>query len=46
MITIKNTKSETRITETVNGITRSHAVIHDRDLYAKELITRIKNFKK
>ena len=46
MITIKNTKSETRITQTVNGTTRAHAVIHDIDLYGKGLIARIKNFKK
>tara|TARA_A100001011_G_scaffold353154_1_gene394474 strand:+ start:382 stop:570 length:189 start_codon:yes stop_codon:yes gene_type:complete len=46
MITIKNTKSETRITQTINGITRSHAVIHDLDLYEKELIARIKKLKK
>lgn len=46
MIKIKNTKAETRTTETINGVTRGSTIIHDRDLYEKELFARIKKINK
>jgi hypothetical protein len=46
MLKIKNTKAETRITETINGVTRGSTIIHDRDLYEKELFARIKKINK
>jgi len=46
MIKIKNTKAETRITETINGVTRGSTIIHDRALYEKELFARIRKINK
>ena len=46
MLKIKNTKAETRITETVNGVTRGSTIIHDRALYEKELFARIRKINK
>ena len=46
MIKIKNTKAETRITETVNGVTSGSTTIHDRALYEKVMFARIRKINK
>lgn len=46
MLKIKINKVETRITETVNGVTRGSTIIHDRKLYEKELFARIRKINK